>query len=77
MQVDRETPEGHLGELDLVAEGFGQRAQAAHCLGDDFGADAVTAQNRNLRLHRARSNASICGIRSSRKPSSSTPFIRQ
>ncbi len=77
MLVDRDTAEGHLGQLDLVAEGFGQRAQATHTLGDDFGTDAVAAQDRDLRLHRPRSNASICGIRSSRKPSSSTPFIRQ
>ena len=50
--VDGDAAEVSFGQLERMSEAGGDRAQATHTFGDDIGADAITAENRNARFHK-------------------------
>jgi hypothetical protein len=61
MAIDRPTTERAVFQLEAVPEFLLDGLQAPCAFGNDFRADAITGEYRNLRLHRAasRSKASI------------------
>src|SRR5216683_1282383 len=75
--VHRHSADERFLQLETMPAARRDRLQHAHALRDHLGPDAVSAQDRDQRSHAASSQAAISPDCESRKPSSSTPFIRQ